>query len=93
VKFLTSRENGLNDWMEITHDEWLQYMKAEISESGAAVNQASASGTTIAATNTPKVSSPLQDFEKGIRRDKPAYLILKDDKAWDGWRRSTIATA
>jgi hypothetical protein len=93
VGFLTSHENGATKWMEITHDEWLQYMETEISGISAAVIQASASGTAIVATNTPKVPSPLQEFEKGICRDKAAYLILKDDKAWDRWRRSTIATA
>jgi hypothetical protein len=44
-------------------------------------------------TPSMRIATPLQDFEKGIRRDKAAYLALKDDKAWDSWRRSTIATA
>ena len=55
-----------------------------------AVNSPTIGGGPSGAT---RVSSLLQDFEKGIRRDKSAYLILKDDKEWDNWRRSTIATA
>ena len=86
------RGNGVVQWTEITHEDWLQFISGVIVEFST-VNQASASGTTSVATNMPKVLSPLQEFEKGIRRDKAAYLVLKDDKAWDSWRRSTITTA
>ncbi|WP_371070137.1 hypothetical protein, partial [Salmonella enterica] len=38
-------------------------------------------------------SSILDDFRKGIKRDKAHYQVFKEDKQWDSWRRSTLATA
>ena len=32
-------------------------------------------------------------FKKNIKRDKTQYGILKEDKQWDSWNRSTKATA
>jgi hypothetical protein len=86
------RDSGAVQWMEITHEAWMLYVSTIIVEFSAA-NRPSASGNTSVVTNIPKVSSPLLEFEKGICRDKAAYLVLKDDKAWDSRRRSTIATA
>ena len=34
-----------------------------------------------------------EDFRRGIKRDKSQYTVFCDDKQWDSWRRSTIATA
>lgn len=41
-------------------------------------------------TRTPR--SLAAEFRKGIKRDKSAYLILKDERNWDNWKRRTIAT-
>jgi hypothetical protein len=38
-------------------------------------------------------SSPVDDFRRGIKRDKSHYVVLKEDKQWDNWKRSTLATA
>ena len=38
-------------------------------------------------------STILDDFRKGIKRDKSHYQVFKEDKQWDSWRRSTLATA
>jgi hypothetical protein len=89
---LEKRDRAAVQWMEITHEDWMNNMAAVIGEFCAASNS-NASGTPNVATSTTKVSSPLQEFEKGIRRDRTAYLVVKDNKAWDSWRRSTIATA
>ena len=35
----------------------------------------------------------MDDFRKGIKRDKSHYVVLKEDKQWDTWKRSTLATA
>ena len=35
----------------------------------------------------------VNDFKRGICHDKTHYSVLKDDKQWDSWRCSTIATA
>ena len=37
--------------------------------------------------------SALNDFKRGIKRDKSHYKELKDDKQWDRWQKATIATA
>jgi len=44
-------------------------------------------------TTIPKVRDPVQDFKRGIKRDITQFTILKDDKQWDSWNRSTIAQA
>ena len=35
----------------------------------------------------------VNEFRRGIKRDMTLFLTLKDDKAWDGWRRATVAQA
>ena len=37
--------------------------------------------------------SPAEEFKKTVKRDKAHYKILKTDKQWDSWNRSTISTA
>ena len=32
------------------------------------------------------------EFRKGIRREKSAYSVLKDEHVWNSWKRKTIAT-
>ena len=34
----------------------------------------------------------VQEFRKGIKRDKSHYKPLKDEKQWDDWKRKTEAT-
>ena len=36
---------------------------------------------------------PAEEFKKGIKREKDHYTTLKEDKQWDSWRRTTLATA
>ena len=43
-------------------------------------------------SSAPK-SNPVDDFRRGIKRDKAHYTVLKEDKQWDNWKRSTLATA
>ena len=38
-------------------------------------------------------STAVSDFKKSIKRDKSHYTTLREDKQWDAWRRSTLATA
>ena len=33
-----------------------------------------------------------QEFRKGIKRDKAHYTVLKDEKQWNEWKRTTLAT-
>ena len=39
------------------------------------------------------IRQPADDFKKSIKRDKTQYKVFKEDKQWDNWRRTTIATA
>eukprot|EP00934_Nitzschia_sp_Nitz4_P006215 Nitzschia sp. Nitz4//scaffold143_size57137//53597//57072//NITZ4_006523-RA/size57137-processed-gene-0.42-mRNA-1//1//CDS//3329536473//6205//frame0 len=52
-------------------------------------------GKTNIPESVPSNSMPTnsaKEFRKGIRRDKTHYSVLKDEKSWDDWRRSTIST-
>ena len=35
----------------------------------------------------------IDDFRKGIKRDKSQYPALREDKQWDNWHRSALVTA
>ena len=37
-------------------------------------------------------TSSASNFRKGIKCDKSHYKEIKDDKQWDEWKRSTMAT-
>ena len=47
--------------------------------------------------STPRTVAPrstaVSDFKKSIKRDKSHYTVLREDKQWDAWKRSTLATA
>ena len=32
------------------------------------------------------------EFRRGVKREKSAYAVLKDERAWNSWKRKTIAT-
>ena len=48
-----------------------------------------------AGTMAPPVQtrSAAEDFRRSVKRDKSHYLVFKEDKQWDSWKRSTISTA
>jgi hypothetical protein len=83
------------NWANLTNLDYKTYVHSTFDSAGDKAKAAASAIPTGASNYTPsmRVATPLQDFEKGIRRDKAAYLALKDNKAWDSWRRSTIATA
>ena len=37
--------------------------------------------------------SLVDDFRKSIKHDKSHYVALREDKQWDSWKQSTVATA
>ena len=43
--------------------------------------------------STPFKYQPAEEFKKGIKCDKSHYIALKENKQWDNWRRTTLATA
>ena len=40
----------------------------------------------------PKVKNAADEFKRGSKRDKTHYTTLNDEKQWDDWKRSTLAT-
>ena len=44
--------------------------------------------------NNPRndIKSLAAEFRKGVKRDKSAYTVLKDERNWDAWKRRTVAT-
>jgi hypothetical protein len=92
------RERGVVVWTDVTLEMFTEYRTTDFTETSPPaglldrINIAPGLGQASPTAMT-RAPNPLQDFEKGIRRDKLAYLVLKDDKEWDNWRRSTIATA
>jgi hypothetical protein len=54
-------------------------------------NASSTAPTTVPATIRPR--DPISEYRRNIRRDPNAFTILKEDKQWDSWQRSTIAQA
>ena len=49
--------------------------------------------TSTSASPPVRVSDPVADFKKGIKRDSSLYPTLKDQKHWNNWNRSVIAQA
>ena len=46
-----------------------------------------------AAPSTPSCSTQLLNFKRGIKRDISAYPTLKDEKYYESFKRSVLATA
>ena len=94
---LLKKERGVVVWADVTLEMFKEYREADFTEPSPPARQSDhismVPGLGQAHTTMTRAPNPLQDFEKGIRRDKSAYLVLKDDKEWDNWRRLTIATA
>ena len=77
-----------DEWQSITFDEFHHYC---LSPEFIAVRIG------VRPPPGPSSSSPgkslVTEFRRGIKRDMILFPTLKDDKAWDGWRRATIAQA
>ena len=40
-----------------------------------------------------RVTDPVREFKRGIKRDISQFTPLKDHAAWDNWNQATIAQA
>jgi hypothetical protein len=88
------QERGVKvKWTDYTRVEFNDYRGNTFRQENQTTAMTADRNGNVAVTTMRTTITPLQEFEKGIRRNKGAYLTLKDDKAWDSWRRSTIATA
>ena len=84
------REEEIEDIMSLTHEDFNDY-RMDIYDANAL--------PTVSPTRTkrpfvpPVAHQPAEEFKRGIKRDKTHYISLKENKQWDDWRRSTLATA
>ncbi len=86
------------DWMDtatVNEDEWDQYRIAIYVPAGMPPIPTQPVGSTA---STPSSSRPIQassqasDFRRGIKRDKSHYREIRDEKQWDEFKRTTVAT-
>ena len=52
----------------------------------------SSAPTTTAVTSTKPVLTPVEQCQHGIKLDSTLYTVLKDDRQWDNWQSTTMAT-
>ena len=50
------------------------------------------SNTTDQLPQSKPAKSLAAEFRRGIKREKSAYSVLKDERIWNSWKRKTIAT-
>ena len=75
------------DVLQFTHDEWTQFRMDSLK-----INPTigtTGNGTKIGSNN---LNSELQNFIKGVKRDKTQYQEIKDERHFDNWQRSFLAT-
>ena len=88
--FVRHRQNigtPVVDFLAVTMDEFNEYRVSVYNPNAPApVVSPSTRPTTTRATI-------VSTFKQGIKRDKSHYVALREDKQWDSWRRSTLATA
>jgi hypothetical protein len=92
------------DWMDsslVNEDEWDEYRVAVYNPAGSVnPNPSTASPSTPGIGSSASqsggsrttTSSGVDNFRKGIKRDKSHYTVLSDEKQWDDWKRSMFAT-
>ena len=91
------------DWWDegtVSKDEYDEYRVGIYAPPGMPMNLASpvsvvANHPSAPVQPTPRpapVSNPASDFRRGIKRDKSHYKEIVDEKQWDEFKRTTIAT-
>ena len=105
--YRTTTDDGspesVEDWLAISNDDFLAYRRSPIGvlwlsvplndpmiRSMFATTRTTTNNTTI---GTRVVETPLEKFNKSIRRDVSMYPTLSKDTSFDEWRRNIEATA
>ena len=87
--YVTHYDVEPSDIIKITSDPF-DYFRIKIYSPNTPINR----NTTSSSSPSPSYSrSSAYDFRKSVKRDKTQYTMLKTDKQWDAWKRSTVATA
>ena len=82
----------------VSEDEWDDYRISIYLPPGlpTAANPPAATiaPTAAGAATRPSTSAfnPATEFRRGIKRDKSHYQAIKDEKQWDDFKRTTVAT-
>ena len=84
------RQEGIDDIMPVTQEDFNMY-RVDIYNPNALPTPLSTSAKK--SSSLPTTRKPAEDFKRSIKRDKTHYTVLKEDKQWDNWRRTTTATA
>ena len=85
------------DWLEkstINEDSFREYRVSIYNpyDSSAPPPPTAPSQSTQSKYSTSQRYTLAQEFRKGIKRDKSHYVILKNEKQWDDWKRKTVST-
>jgi hypothetical protein len=79
----------LPDWSNVTLEEYNEFRispEYRSARAGLPNPNAARPGSQIVSSFA-KVSDPLSDYRRGVRRDPNAFTVLKEDKQWDSWQR------
>ena len=83
------REEGIDDILSLAHEDFNDF-RMDIYDPNSLPTPSS---KLKKPSSLPTIRQPAEEFKKGIKRDKSHYTVLKEDKQWDNWRRTTLATA
>ena len=90
-KNMVNNNNHLTnqDILQFTNSDWNQF-RMDI------INNNPTAGTTSSGiklgTSSGNFNNELQNFIKGVKRDKTQYVEIKDERHFDNWQRSFLAT-
>ena len=81
-------------WTKITPDKFDTYrMSPEYMSTLGHTGRQTIGAPHVATITGTHTRNPIVDFNKGIDRDSSQFSMLKDEKQWDQWQRSTMAQA
>ena len=90
-----NQELGNTDYLNLTEDDFNIYRVEDYNpdDPHKPVKSTATSSASRKGKPTPNQRPPAEDFKKSIKRNTSDYIVLKQDKQWDDWLRSTMATA
>jgi hypothetical protein len=93
VRYRSAQSMPIGDtWTSITQEEFDEYLVSPAYDGTIFGTSSSVSNHDLpAAPGSTRPRDPVADFKKGIKRDPSQFPILKEDKQWDNWNRTTNA--
>ena len=87
------RSEGNKDYFSYTYDEYGDYLLDTYNPDAPHAAPAARSSAQSSKPSGSFARPPADDFKRSVKRDKAHYKVLKTNKEWDNWNRSTVATA